>query len=368
MKLQLPDNIVSLQSHQPTSPEEEKGELLGGTDFANLAFNENPWGPSPKVIRALRSNLTNQHKYPEKSGLSLRNSLAEKVNLTIEEIIIGNGPSDILNLLFTSLACRGDEVIISRPFVRMYHPLVQIHGVDSFALSLIKNHHDLESILSSVSEKTRFIILDNPNNPTGSAINPGELYSFLSKVPESVVVILDESFVDFMEPEYQVDVFSLVRNHSGRCGVVVLRSFSHAYGLAGLRVGYGLMPLEICTCISKVQQPFHVNKMALVGANAALQDDEYYQKVVKMVQEGRDLLQAGIEKTGCRVHLSQANFLLVETGMDSRILTDLMLQKGVAVASMEKFDLPSSIRVSVGTERENQHFLEVFNACLKEVK
>ncbi len=365
MKLQLPDHIASVIPHEPCISKKELKREQGISDSINLASNENPWGSSPKVIRALRSVLSKQHQYPDDSGFTLRKRLAENVNLTIDEIVLGNGSAEIVQLLLKSFVREGEEVISSHPSSRIYQQFVQVHGGENFAVPLKKYHHDLEAILLCVTEQTRLIVLDNPNNPTGSVINPGELYSFLSKVPETVIVVLDETYIDFVDNEFQVDIFSLIRNNSGRCGVVVIRSFSHAYGLAGLRVGYGLMPAEISDCLHRVRQPFNVNMMAQVGAQAALEDDAYYQNVLKMNGEGRDFLLSGIEKTGCRAYPSQANFLLIDIKGDGIKLYNAMLQKGIIVCPMEHFGLPDCIRVSVGTEKDNLQFLEVFSECIK---
>ncbi len=361
MKLQLPEHIASLRPQLSDRTTDKKG-TIERSPVTNLAFNENPWGPSPMVVRALRSILTNQHHYPVDADLHLRKRLAEKANLSSDEVLLGSGIHDILELLFTCFVDEGKEVILSQPCFRMNHPHTLIHGSDSFSIPMKNYQHDLESILVCTTEHTRLIILDNPNNPTGSPINPGELYSFLSTLPETVVVVLDESYVDFMDSEFQVDVYSLIRNNKGRCGVVVLRSFSHAYGLAGLRIGYGLMAEKISEILQTIQRPYPVNQMAMVGAQAALDDDTYHQKTLALVQKEREVLRAGIEKIGCRVYPSQANFLLVDTERDGASLVSSMLQRDVAVASMAALDLPSCFRVSVGTEKDNQHFLDIFTS------
>ncbi len=338
---------------------------LGINNSIKLASNENPWGPSPKVVRSLRLELTNQHRYPDGSGYQLRQVLAKKVNLSVDEIVLGNGSGEIFELLINIFVRERDEVISSRPSFPLYQQFVQAQGGDNFVIPLKKNHHDLESILLCVTEKTKLIILDNPNNPTGCAINPGELYTFLSKVPESVIVVLDEAYVDYMEDEFQVDVFSLIRNTTGRCGVVVVRTFSKAYGLAGLRVGYGLMPVEIADSLHRVRQPFNVNQMAQAGALAALGDDEYYNNILKMTREGREYLMAEVEKIGCRVHPSQANFFLIDVQGDAEKLYEVLLQRGVIVRPVKHLGLPKSLRISVGTENENQRFLDEFYRCIQ---
>jgi histidinol-phosphate aminotransferase len=219
-----------------------------------------------------------------------------------------------------------------------------------------------------ISEKTRLIFLDNPNNPTGTFLNPGDLYVFLSKVPESVIVVLDEAYVDFMDDALQVDVYSLIRNCKGRCPVVSLRTFSKAYGLPGLRVGYGLMPKELAECLHKVRQPFNINSLAQVGALAALEDDDYYRLTLSRTLEGRKYLQTGVDKLGCVSYPSQANFFLIDVKGEADALYTAMLYKGVIVRSMGAYGFSNFIRVTVGTEEENERFISALAECLNELE
>ena len=228
--------------------------------------------------------------------------------------------------------------------------------------------HDLDRILDGVSEKTRLIVIDNPNNSTGTAIIPGELYSFLSKVPESVVVVLDESSVEFMDPEKQVDIFSLIRNTKNRCGVVVVRTFSKAYGLAGLRIGYGIMPTEIAASLHRVRLPFNVNCLALVAAFAALADEKYLGQTLERIRRGKENLREEVKKLGCTSYPSQANFLLIDVKMDAIRLHRALLDKGVVVRPMHLYGLSDCIRTTVGTDEENTRFLIVLGECLKDLQ
>jgi histidinol-phosphate aminotransferase len=227
--------------------------------------------------------------------------------------------------------------------------------------------HDLAVIKKMVSGKTRLIFLDNPNNPTGTAIPPVELYRFLSEIPESVIVVLDEAYVDFMDKQLQVDLYSLIRNVEGRCPVVFLRTFSKAYGLAGLRVGYGLMAKEIAACLHKVRQPFNINQMAQVGALAALEDEDYYQLTLERTVKGRNYLSREVDKFGCKSYPSETSFFLIDVRGNADKLYQAMLYKGVIVRSMSAYGFENFIRVTVGTEEENKRLLKSLADCLGEL-
>ncbi len=366
MKLDIPKHIQSIPLYEAGKGIEGLERELGVKGAIKLASNENPWGASPKVVRALRTVLSDQHRYPDGSSFLIRSALSKKTNLKVDEIVCGNGSGEIVELLIKTFVKEGTEVISSSPSFSLYQQFVEVYRGTNFVVPLRKDHcHDLESILLCISDNTRLIFLDNPNNPTGTPLNPGELYTFLSEVPESVIVVLDEAYVEFMDKEYQVDVFSLIRNSSSRCGVVVLRTFSKLYGLAGLRVGYGLMSSEIAGCLQRVRQPFNVNKMAQAAVLAALEDNNYYDNILELIRKGRDYLVDGIEKTGCTSLPSQANFLLVDVGKDAKVLYEALLAKGIIVRSLVSFGLPNCVRVSVGTEEENRLFLDEFSYCVK---
>ncbi len=365
MKLQVPDYIASVIPYEQGMPIEDLQDQRGLSDVIKMASNENPWGASPKVVRALRSILTNQHRYPDGTGVRLRNCIAEKVGLLSDEVVLGNGSSELIDLLVKVFVNNGDEVISSNPSFLLYGKFVQAKGGENFFVPLKNFSHDLESIQACISEKTKLIFLDNPNNPTGSAINPGEFYTFLSEVPETAIVAIDEAYIEYMDNEFQVDIFSLIRNTSSRCGVVVLRTFSKIYGLAGLRIGYGLMPKEVAEYLNRVRQPFNINQMATAAAIAALGDEDYRNKILQLTLEGRQYLHFELEKVGVHVYPSQANFLMVDVHGDAMNLYEALLQQGVIVRPMVNQGFPRVIRVSVGTEKENQRFIEIFSTFVK---
>lgn len=339
----------------------------GVSNSIKLASNENAWGSSPKAIEAIRGALSNLHRYPDGSNYYLVQAIAEKFDFAPEEVIIGNGSDEIIEFLVKAYVEKGDEVITSHPSFLMYQKVVQVRGGVNNIFSLKDMHHDLEAILNSITDRTRLIFLDNPNNPTATAIPPEKLYYFLSKVPESVIVVLDEAYVDFMDSEMKVDAYSLVKNSRGRCGVVVLRTFSKAYGLAGLRVGYGLMDSEIAAFLHRVRQPFNVNQLAQVAAVAALDDTEFYEKTLQGTREGMAWLRKEVEKLGCITYPSQTNFFLIDVKGDAAALYEAMLYKGVIIRSMKPYGYSHVIRITVGTDEENYRFIRALTQCLDEL-
>jgi histidinol-phosphate aminotransferase len=368
LKLHFSKNITDITNYEPGQSPEELNRELGITHAITLASNENPWGPSPAVAKALSLAMTTLHRYPDTSACSLSATLARNIGVSLNEIVLGNGSKEVMELLLRVFIRTGCEVITSCPSSLLYQRLVQIHGGKNIIVPLRRLSHDLDRILTGISDRTRLILFDNPTNPTGTAITPVELYSFLSEVPEGVTVVLDESYVEFMDQEKQVDIFSLVRNTKNRCGVVVVRTFSKAYGLAGLRIGYGVMPEEIAACLQKVRQPFNVNHLAQIAALAALEDENYLRKTLERTRIGKEYLREEVKKLGCTSYPSQTNFLLIDVKSDATRLYQAMLGKGVIVRPMNLYGFADCIRINVGTDEENTRFLAVLAECLSDLE
>jgi len=368
LKIRTSDSIASITAYIPGKPQEELERELGISGSIKLASNENPWGPSPRAVRAIRSKLLNIHRYPDGSCFYLVDALSKKLGVDPSEVILGNGSSEIVDFLVKAFVQEGDEVITSHPSFLMYQKFVQVRGGINFIVPLRDMRHDLVVIKEMISDKTKIIFLDNPNNPTGTIIRPVDLYQFLSDIPETVIVVIDEAYIDFADKQQRVDVYSLIRNISERCPVVFLRTFSKAYGLAGLRIGYALMARGIAASLHKVRQPFNINLMAQVGALAALDDEEYYERTLSRTQEGLEFLSREVEVLGCKSYPSQANFVLVDVLGNADQLYNAMLQQGVIVRSMSTYGFDSCIRVTVGTEEENKRFLRSLADCLSTLK
>ncbi len=367
MKIKIPENIKAITPYPPGKPLEELEREYGITNSIKLASNENPWGPSPVAVQAIRLALDDLHRYPDGSCYRLVQALAAKEGHQPGEIVVGNGSNEVIEFLVKAFVCENDEVITSHPSFLMYQKFVQVRGGINHVVELRDFKHDLVKIAGMVSEKTRLIFLDNPNNPTGTNIAPQELQQFLQDIPAHVIVALDEAYVDFMDQDLRIDTHSLIPVTDDRCPVVFLRTFSKAYGLSALRVGYGLMAGEIAECLHKVRQPFNVNQLAQVGALAALSDVDHYNRTIELTRKERSVLQKGVDKLGCRSYPSQTNFFLIDVQGDADRLYQAMLYKGVVVRSMRAYGFSNFIRITVGNEKENVRFLGALAECLDEL-
>jgi len=367
LKIKIPENIAAITPYPPGKPLDELEREYGITNSIKLASNENPWGPSPRAVEALQGELWKLHRYPDGSCHYLVEAVSQKLGLDPAEIVVGNGSNEVIEFLVKAFVQEGDEVITSHPSFLMYQKFVQVRGGVNHVVALKDMHHDLENITGLVSQKTRLIFIDNPNNPTGTFIPPAEFHRFLDAIPESVIVVLDEAYVDFMAREQRIDPHPLIKDVAGQCAVVFLRTFSKAYGIAGLRVGFGIMAREIATCLHKVRQPFNINQLAQVAALAAMDDEEYYNRVLKLTAEGLFFLSREVEKLGCRSYPSETNFFLIDVRGNADALYQAMLHKGVIVRSMSAYGFENFIRITVGTEEENGRFIKSLGECMGEL-
>jgi len=367
MKLRPPKNISEIIPYPPGKPLDELEREYGITGSIKLASNENAWGPSPRAVEAIRETLASLHRYPDGSSYYLTEAVAEWTGAETEEIILGNGSNEVIEFLVKVFVQNGDEVITSHPSFLMYQKFVQVRGGTNRVVPLLEMHHDLEKILATINDRTRIIFMDNPNNPCGTLISRERFDEFLRQVPEEVVVVLDEAYVDFVSPGRRIDVLSYVRNADATAPVVSLRTFSKAFGLAGLRVGFGLMHRDIAVLMHRVRQPFNINLLGQVGAVAALTDTDHYEKTINETVRGREWLSREVERLGCRAYPSHTNFFLIDVRGDATALYEAMLYKGVIVRSMKAYGFPEFIRITVGTESENKRFVSALTECLKDL-
>lgn len=367
MKLRAPIHISEIVPYPPGKPLDELEREYGITGSIKLASNENPWGPSPKAVKAIGETLPSLHRYPDGSSYYLTEAVAQWLGAAREEIILGNGSNEVIEFLVKGFVQNGDEVITSHPSFLMYQKFVQVRGGTNIVIPLRDMQHDLEKIVATINDRTRIIFMDNPNNPCGTLISRERFDDFLRQVPEHVVVVLDEAYVDFVAPGLRIDVLNYIRNAENIAPVVSLRTFSKAFGLAGLRVGFGLMHKDIAGLMHRVRQPFNINLLAQAGATAALSDKDHYDMTIRETRKGRQWLSREVEQLGCRAYPSHTNFFLIDVRGDATALYEAMLYKGVIVRSMKAYGFPEFIRITVGTEKENQRFVAALDACRKEL-
>lgn len=355
--MQFKSHLKNLIPYPPGKTINElKKELNITGRVYKLNSNENPLGPSPKVIEALKTCLTQIHLYPEASYYELKIALAEKWNVLPEQIVLGNGSNEIIEFTFKALVNHGDEIVVSKPSFLMYEKFAQIYGVKIKSVALTKNlTHNFDEILKNISEKTKIVFLDHPNNPTGSVLNRKAWEDFLNKFPSHVLLVIDEAYGEFIDdPSIPLGIEFLKRGHK----LLILRTFSKAYGLAGLRLGYGITFLELSKILDLVRQPFNINFLAYKAGLAVLQDKEYIEKSVNIVKEGRKYLTERLTYLGFKVHPSQANFIMVDFGEKAEILYQKLLKKGFLIRPLKAYGFPNALRISVGLPEENEAFIE----------
>ncbi len=360
MKIKAPNHISGITPYLPGKPMEELERELGIKDSIKLASNENPLGPSPKAMAAVQKELAKTNRYPEGGGYYLTQKLARKFNISPKNIVLGNGSDDVIGMLTKAFLIPGDEAIMPSPSFLMYEIMVQVAGAISVRVPLSSYSIDLTAMAARVTSKTRMIFLTHPNNPTGSFLTEEAFCSFIRKIPEEVLIVLDEAYIEFVRDASSLDSLSYLTRDQR---IVVLRTFSKAYGLAGLRVGYGIMDPDISSLLHRVRQPFNVNSLAQAAATAALDDVDFLEKTQALVHNGLNYIYRTLDKKGIPYLPSQANFLMIRVGDADRVYRKL-LQEGVIVRSMTSYGFPDYIRLTIGLEMENERFIKALEKVL----
>jgi histidinol-phosphate aminotransferase len=347
MTLRYSPDILAVAPYVPGKPLEEVQRELGIRDAVKLASNENPLGPSPKAMEALRHAIADVHRYPDGRGEALRIKLAERLKVTPAEVLLGNGSNEIIELLVRGFIVSGDEAVMADPTFSLYKLMVTVAHGTPVIVPLRDGRHDLDAMAAAVTPRTRLFFLCNPNNPTGTMVTEADLTRLLAALPDHVVVVIDEAYV-----EYVTDANfpkSAERRLSGP-PVIVLRTFSKLHGLAGLRIGYGIARPELIAYLDRIHQPFNTSRLAQVAAAAALDDEAHLSASRRVNEEGKIFLGRLFKRLGWPVYPTQANFLYVETGRDGRGLYEALLRDGVIVRHIEG----SRLRVTVGRPEENE--------------
>lgn len=361
MKLSVPDYILSLKPYVAGKPLEELEREYGITDAVKLASNENPLGPSPLAINAIQQAVTELHRYPNGGSYYLCERISACFGVAKENIILGNGSDDIIAMLARVLLQPGDEAVLPRPSFLFYEIMIRSSGAIPVEVPLKDSLTDLSSMLERIGPKTRLVFLTNPHNPTGALIAKPAMDDFVRAIPADVVCVIDEAYIEFVrEPDCPRSIDYL---GSGKT-VVGLRTFSKAYGLAGLRIGYGLMPSFLADILNRIRQPFNVNSLAQAAAIAALDDEAFLQDTVRLVSDELKFIYAGLDDRGIEYLKSHANFLLIKVGKDANEVFEDLLKQGVIVRSMTSYGYPDCIRVNVGLHDENVRMLEALDRVL----
>lgn len=346
-------HIRELQAYVPGKPLEELERELGLTDSVKLASNENPLGPSPKAMAALHDAVGSVFRYPDGASYALRRALARHLGVEQGQLVFGCGADEILELLAKTFLRPGDEVVYGWPSFAMYPIVTRGMGATPVAVPLDDDlTYDLPAILAAIGARTRMVILCNPNNPTGTSFGAAAFADFVADLPDDVVLAIDEAYFEYVRRGDFPESIELTRR---RPGTIVIRTFSKIYGLAGLRVGYGICDLELAGYLERARHPFNVNRLAEVAALAALGDVEHVERTRALNDAGARFLTESLQRLGCRVWPTDANYLLVEIGPD---YYDKLLREGVIVRPMRGFGLESHLRISIGTAAENERLIK----------
>ena len=358
--------IRSLQPYQPGKPLDELKREYGITEAVKLASNENPLGPSPKALDAVRGGLANLARYPDGNGFALKLALSDRLQVTIDQITLGNGSNDILEFLARAFVREDDEVIFSQHAFAVYPLVTQAVGGKAVVVPALDWGHDLDAMIKSITDKTRLIFIANPNNPTGTWLTENAIQAFLKQVPENVIVVLDEAYYEYaINPVLGANGYnSAIQLLEAHPNLVITRTFSKAYGLAGLRIGYGISNSVIADLLNRVRQPFNVNSLALVAAEAALGDEVHLVKSVKANAEGMQILITAFSEMGLDYIPSVGNFICVKVG-DGAAVFEALLHKGVIVRPVANYEMPEYLRITVGTEDENIRFVSALKKIIK---
>ncbi len=353
--------LRDLVAYIPGKPIEDVARELGlePAQIIKLASNENPLGPSPLAKQAMIEALDRAHFYPDGGGYYLREAIAKKTGLTLNQIILGNGSNEIIEFLGHAFLQPGDNIIVAEHAFVVYKIMAKLAGASTIEVADPGFTHDLTAMLAAITPRTKLIFVANPNNPTGTLVGQAEIDAFVSQVPENVVIVFDEAYYEFLRTP--ADTLKFLTSHDN---VIVLRTFSKIQGLASLRIGYGLGSENLISVLQKTRQPFNANAIAQAGALAGLLDDQHQETTRQITFEGRDFLETQFAILGLQYVPSEANFVLVKVGDGAKVF-QAMLEKGVIIRAMGEYKLPEWIRVSVGTMEQNRRFIDELRTYLQ---
>jgi histidinol-phosphate aminotransferase len=362
--------VRALQPYQPGKPESELRREYGLSDIVKLASNENPLGPSPKALAAMREMLSDIARYPDGNGFELKTALSARLNVPMAALTLGNGSNDVLEMVARAFLTPEHEAVFSEHAFAVYPIVTQAIGATArVAKANPPDHampygHDLAAMRSLIGDRTRVVFVANPNNPTGTWLKTAELERFLEGVPESVIVVMDEAYFEYVEVE--TDCPSALRWLDRFPNLVVTRTFSKAYGLAGLRVGYAVSHPQVADLLNRVREPFNINSLALAAATAALDDSEHLERSRATNRAGMKQLRDAFQQLGLVCLPSAGNFLCVDVGRSGREVFLELLRRGIIARPVDNYGLPRFLRISIGTEAENVRMIKALCDMLKD--
>jgi len=353
-------HIYKIEPYQPGKPIEEVKRELGLSDVIKLASNENPLGPSPRALEAMRKSLENVSYYPDGNCAILREKLSQKLGFPPSTFVFGNGVDEIIHFIGLAFLDEGDEAIMVDPSFVRYEAAVLLNKAICRKIPLRDFQYDVDGIIDAINERTKVIFIANPNNPTGTFLSKEKLGRLVQEA-EGKLIVLDEAYYEFVDDSSFPDSLSYLREGKD---LIILRTFSKIYGLAGLRIGYGVAKEETIQAIEHTREPFNVNYLAQVAAVAALDDEEHLRRTQRTIWEGKRYLYEQFEKMGLFYLPTQANFIFVDVKRDSREVFQALLREGVIVRTGDIFGCPTFLRVSIGTMEQNERFIKALRKVL----
>lgn len=361
-----PGYIRAIAPYQPGKPIAELAREMGlpESDIVKLASNENPLGASPRVLAAIENVMMELARYPDGNGFTLKTALAERHGVGLEQIVLGNGSNDVLELAARAFLTPQTSAVYSQHAFAVYPLATQAIGARGIEAPAKDFGHDPEALLAAIERDTRILFIANPNNPTGTLLDPAQLLGLIERVPENVLVVLDEAYTEYLPDAMKSDSVGWLKRFPN---LIVTRTFSKAYGLAGLRVGYALASTQVADMMNRVRQPFNVNSLAQAAAVMAMQDDAFLDECLAINRAGMEQLTEGFQRLGLAYIPSYGNFVAVRVGNAAAINLSL-LKQGVIVRPVANYGLPEHLRVSVGLEGENKVFLQALERALEELK
>ncbi len=358
--LKAPEHIKTIKPYIPGKPIEELERELGIEGIIKLASNESPLGPSPLAIKVLRKSLRDINRYPDGSCYYLKNILSQKLGVSPEEVLFGNGSNEIIELAVQTFLSTGEEAIMASPSFAVYHMIVQAKGGKNIVVPLRDWRHDLPAMAKCITEKTKIIFIANPNNPTGTINTGHEMDALMQRVPDGVLIVVDEAYNEYVTSPYYPDTKKYLKQG---CDILILRTFSKIYGLAGLRIGYGVAKREIITEMNKVRQPFNINSLAQKAASVALTDEKHIRRAKKFNEKGKKYLYKGLDAMKLDYVPTEANFIYIILKEEKAFyLYEKLLKHGVIIRPLG----PRELRVTIGLPRENKRFIEALKLVISD--
>ena len=354
-------HIKGLIPYEPGKPIEELERELGIKNSIKLASNESPIGPSPIVIQVLKKCLKALNRYPDGGGFYLKKALSKKMGLKISNFILGNGSNEIIELIAKTFLMPGEEAIMGHPAFIVYQLSVQGVNGRKIIVPLKNLTYDLMGMAERITNHTKLIFIANPNNPTGTMVTDKEMKRFMNRVPNRVIIVVDEAHYEYVSRNDFPNTMDYLKKERN---IIILRTFSKIYGLAGLRIGYGMAKEKLIKELNKVRQPFNTSSLAQIAALASLEDREHIKRNQRLNKEGREYFYRHFHEMGLQYTPSETNFVLVKVG-DGKDVYNKLLEKGVIVRPMGGYGLPEHIRVTIGLPRENKKFIRVFKEVIK---